>query len=270
MLPLPFPCRNLTNQKQYITNEEKNQEIGGKKPPPAKKSYRRGQERRGFAPCIPATEPRRHWLDLPLWKTQWGACLGVANSANVSGTRRGAQGGSRLPTLPLRCSQGGLSALSPAYAAFSFAFVPIPPPPFPSGEGGDYRFTLPGAAAPGTPALNRLRHLQFPPYRYPAKGCLWLGAKTAEILSFGQSRQPRRGGTGGDGTIRRTRRRRLRWSSPPGQGEQVPPGFSSPPLPPPAPAKNYTNHLTNPRKRGIIGGQKRGRRRRRNERRGER
>ena len=40
----------------------------------------------------------------------------------------------------------------------------------------------------------------------------------------GQCRQPRRGGPGGDGTIRRKRRRRLRWSSPPGQGEQVPPG----------------------------------------------
>ena len=36
-------------------------------------------------------------------------------------------------------------------------------------------------------------------------------------------------GTGGDGTIRRKRQRRLRWSSPPGQGEQVPLGFSPPP-----------------------------------------
>ena len=135
--------------------------------------------------------------------------------------------GGAVACRPCRCGvrRGGLPALSPAYAAFSFAFVPIPPPPFPSGEGGDYRFILPGAAAPGTPALNRLRHLQFPPYRYPAKGCLWLGAKTTEMLSHGQSRQPRRGGTGGEEL------RRLRWSSPPGQGEQVPPGFSSPPPP---------------------------------------
>ena len=43
-----------------------------------------------------------------------------------------------------------------------------------------------------------------------------------------QCRQPRRGGTGGDGTIRRTRRRRLRWSSPPGQIEQMPHGERSP------------------------------------------
>ena len=130
-----------------------------------------------------------------------GAGGAVACRPCRCGVRRGACLLCRLPTLPL--------------AYFS---APIPPAPFPSGEGGDFRFILPGAAAPGTPALNRLRHLQFPPYRYPAKGCLWLGAKTAEILSFGQSRQPRRGGTGGDGTIRRKRRRRLRWSSPPGQG----------------------------------------------------
>ena len=34
---------------------------------------------------------------------------------------------------------------------------PIPPPPS-QREGGDYKFILPGATAPGTPALNRLRH----------------------------------------------------------------------------------------------------------------
>ena len=55
--------------------------------------------------------------------------------------------------------------------------------------------------------------------------------KQQEAVPYEQSRQPRRGGTGGDGTIRRKRRRRLRWSSPPGQVEQVPRGFSSP-LPP--------------------------------------
>ena len=57
----------------------------------------------------------------------------------------------------------------------------------------------------------------------------WAGRGTCTTKGFclftgGQCRQPRRGGTGGDGTIRRKRRRRLRWSSPPGQGEQVPQG----------------------------------------------
>ncbi len=55
--------------------------------------------------------------------------------------------------------------------------------------------------------------------------------KQQEAAPYKQCQQPRRGGTGGDGTIRRKRRRRLRWSSPPGQVEQVPRGFSSP-LPP--------------------------------------
>ena len=45
-----------------------------------------------------------------------------------------------------------------------------------------------------------------------------VAAKPIEPPFYWQCRQPRRGGTGGDGTIRRTRRRRLRWSSPPGQG----------------------------------------------------
>ena len=51
-----------------------------------------------------------------------------------------------------------------------------------------------------------------------------LAAKPIEQPFYWQCRQPRRGGTGGDGTIRRTRRRRLRWSSPPGQVEQMPHG----------------------------------------------
>ena len=52
-----------------------------------------------------------------------------------------------------------------------------------------------------------------------------LGAKSTEPPFYWRCRQPRRGGTGGDGTIRRKRRRRLRWSSPPGQGEPMPHGY---------------------------------------------
>ena len=39
--------------------------------------------------------------------------------------------------------------------------------PFPAGEGGDSKIILPGATAPGTPAFDRLRHLQTLPCRYP-------------------------------------------------------------------------------------------------------
>ena len=106
-----------------------------------------------------------------------------------------------------------------------------------------------GGFAPGTPALNRLRHLQNLPSRCPLGGaCPGDTGSTCQsgirqgrafgIASSPQNRQKHfpmssagsqgEGGTGGDGTIRRKRRRRLRWSSPPGQGEQVPPG--APPL----------------------------------------
>ena len=64
-------------------------------------------------------------------------------------------------------------------------------------------------------------------YRALAEVCLrnrQLAAKPIEQPFYWQCRQPRRGGTGGDGTIRRTRRRRLRWSSSPGQVEQMPHG----------------------------------------------
>ena len=56
-----------------------------------------------------------------------------------------------------------MPSLPPANPAFSFVFAPYPPDRarralFPSGEGGDSKIILPGATAPGTPALNRLRH----------------------------------------------------------------------------------------------------------------
>ena len=63
---------------------------------------------------------------------------------------------------------GGLPGRSPGRPAFSFDSAPIPRPPSPSGEGGVPKFIPPGATAPGTPALNRLRHLQKLPCRCPA------------------------------------------------------------------------------------------------------
>ena len=94
-------------------------------------------------------------------------------------------------------ARGGCARFVACLPYLWLVFLPPSPQPPSRREGGDYRFILPGATAPGTPALNRLRHLQFPPYRYPAKRCLWLGAKTTEMLSLGQCRQPRRGGDRG-------------------------------------------------------------------------
>ena len=83
---------------------------------------------RGCAPCIPGAEPGRHWFAPPLWKTQWGACPGVAGSAGVSGTRRGACLLCRLPALPL-----------------DFFSAPYPPAPLPRwGRGRFFVFLCKG------------------------------------------------------------------------------------------------------------------------------
>ena len=146
---------------------------------------------RGFAPCIPGAEPRRH-----------------------------------LQNLPNRYPAGGLPGWSPAYPAFSLLSCPLSPCPLPRWGRGCPKVYFAGGFAPGTPAFNRLRHSQSLPNRYPAAEIRDLPQKRQEAVPYEQCRQPRRGGTGGDGTIRRKRRRRLRWSSPPGQVEPVPRGFS--------------------------------------------
>ena len=191
--------------------------------------------------------------------------------------------------LPLWCPRGACPPCRLLPPAFSFFFAPIPPAPFPSGEGGDFRLFYARGFAPGTPAFNRLRHLQSLPSKYPAGVCLLSHLPTLplvyflapipptrarralfpagrgrflvyfaggfapgtpaldrlrhlqslpskypaaeirgspqnrqEAVPYEQCRQPRRGGTGGEEL------RRLRWSSPPGQGEPVPQGESPP------------------------------------------
>ena len=120
----------------------------------------------------------------------------------------------RLPPLPLVC--------------FS---APYPPDPLPRwGRGGGYKFISPGASPPAPPGLNP-----------------WFAAKTEERCSLRAVPAAKERGDRGRGTIRRTRRRRLRWSSPPGLGEQVPQGEQSPAphrapplfLPPPPANKKF-------------------------------
>ena len=106
-----------------------------------------------------------------------------------------------LQSLPSRCPAGACPVGRLPTLPFAFFFPPIPPTPFPDGEGGDQGYFMQGASPLASPRLNP-----------------WLPQKRQEAVPHEQCRQPRRGGTGGDGTIRRTRRRRLRWSSPPGQG----------------------------------------------------
>ena len=139
-------------------------------------------------------EPARRWLSLPLWCLK-GACLLCL-----------------LPLLPL-----------------AFFLPPSPRPPSPPGKGEIFSLFRRGLR-PRHPGIKPLAALTEPAERVPGVGLYPLrgGAGVAFRYPAGewqlrrgsgeQCRQPRRGGTGGDGTIRRKRRRRLRWSSPPGQG----------------------------------------------------
>ena len=112
----------------------------------------------------------------------------------------------RLLASPLLSPAGWLAFFVACLPCLQFIFLPpIPPTPFPSGEGGDQGYFMQGAAPLASPGLN----LRF-------------AAKPTEFLYLEQCRQPRRGGTGGEEL------RRLRWSSPPGQVEQMPHGERSP------------------------------------------
>ena len=112
---------------------------------------------------------------------------GGAYSPNKKGTRRGACLVCRLPTMPL-----------------VYFLSPIPPPPFPSGEGGEIIVFLckglrplhPRARAGGGTCTTK----EF---------CMSTGAVPAA---------KERGDRGRWNYPSLTRRRRLRWSSPPGQG----------------------------------------------------
>ena len=151
------------------------------------------------------------------------AALAVPAAAVPEGRR--APGGT---CTPCRCGarRGSEPPAALAVPAFSLPSRPLSPqPPSPAGKGETFSLFRRGLPPPAPRALNRLRHLQNLPSRYPVGVCLrrrQFGAKPIESPFYRQCRQPRRGGTGGEEL------RRLRWSSPPGQIEPVPPGFSPP------------------------------------------
>ena len=88
-----------------------------------------------FPLASPATEPKRHWLSLPLW----------------------------YPA-------GGVLSLSPADFAFSLIFCPHPPAPLPSGKGETLRLFYARGFAPCIPGAEPGRHLQNLPLCFPVRG----------------------------------------------------------------------------------------------------
>ena len=85
----------------------------------------------------PALDRLRHLQRLSSRCQAGGLSLGVAGSAGVGGTRRGAEPARHWLSLPLWCpAGGGLPSLSPAYPAFSSFSCPLSPrPPSPVGKG---------------------------------------------------------------------------------------------------------------------------------------
>ena len=134
---------------------------------------------RGICPCV-APLPLRQCMRRGAFSCGRGDCPAGASplaspglnpggtySLNKKGTRRGVCLVCRLPTMPFRKPQGGAWRFwSPACPAFSFISCPHPPAPLPLRGRGRLKVYFAGGFAPGTPALNRLRHLQLPPHRH--------------------------------------------------------------------------------------------------------
>ena len=122
---------------------------------------------------------------------------------------------------------GGVVACRPF--ALALFLPPSPQPPSPPGKGETKGYFMQGASPLASPALTACgtyRPCRTGPLRKVAYGSV---QNRQEAIPYEQCRQPRRGGTGGEEL------RRLRWSSPPGLGEQVPPGACLPCRPLPLP-----------------------------------
>ena len=87
----------------------------------------------GAVPC--GACPGRHWLALPLWKTQWG-----------------------------------LASRGTCYPCLWFASCPLSPRPPSQREGGFLGYFMQGASPLASPGLSRRRHLQPLPKQKPCGG----------------------------------------------------------------------------------------------------
>ena len=98
--------------------------------------------------------PRRHWLSLPLWKTQWGLSPDGTGYPCRCGKLNGGFPPAALAIPAAVVPEGGLAfgCLSPLPLALFLP--PIPPTPFPGGEGGDQSYFLQGASPLASPGMN--------------------------------------------------------------------------------------------------------------------
>ena len=92
---------------------------------------------RGFAPCIPGTEPGRHWLTLPLWHPA-GSLPGWSPDDYA------------FPE-----SAGGLACFAARRPRLDLSLFPPSPSPLPlRGRGRIFSFLMQGASPLASPGLN--------------------------------------------------------------------------------------------------------------------
>ena len=148
--PSVFSCLSIP----YIG--EQNMNIGG-----SRKIFEGG----GGVAC-----PRRHWLSLPPWCPEGRRAPGGTGCPCRRGARRGGEPPAAL-AVPAAVVPGGAASPRAALAvpAFNLPSCPLSPqPPSPAGKGETFSLFRRGLPPPAPRALNRLRHLQNLPSRYPA------------------------------------------------------------------------------------------------------
>ena len=141
--PSPLPRRGRGSPKDYFA--------GGFAPgTPALNRLRHLQT---VPNRCPETEPGRHRSRGGVSRTSGGLAPALPDNLAIAVPSGGRGGWGCRPALPLVC-----------FAA------PYPPSPLPRWGRGSPKDYFAGGFAPGTPALNRLRHRLNLPRRYPADG----------------------------------------------------------------------------------------------------
>ena len=176
-----------------------------------------GATRRGGLPSLPPPYPAFSLLTcphppIPLPQRGRGRFLVFLCKGLRPLHPRGWMGRGTGSTCVSATPAGGLALFVARCPCLPLPFCPPSPDPLPGGKGETISLFRRGLR-PRHPGVKPFTALIDPAIQPSLRrGSLRFDVKPTERLSLEQCRQPRRGGTGGEEL------RRLRWSSPPGQG----------------------------------------------------